>query len=125
MQVADRMIGETFSSRATMAVVVPGGDYSEEQLLIRDLERFDAVDSAESIAQSLVPELNALSIRYEESALVVAVKNGELTEIVLSCGGSIRVVSREVTADITMTLRYEDGKSVPRIPLKVVQTLLP
>ena len=119
------MIGETFSSRATMAVVVPGGDYSEEQLLIRDLERFDAVDSAESIAQSLVPELNALSIRYEESALVVAVKNGELTEIVLSCGGSIRVVSREVTADITMTLRYEDGKSVPRIPLKVVQTLLP
>ena len=52
MQIADKMIGETFSSRTVVAVVVPGGDYSEEQALIRDLEAFDQVDSVTAIANS-------------------------------------------------------------------------
>ena len=52
MQIAEKMIGETFSSRAMVAVVVPGGDYSEEQSLIRDLESFSEVDSVTAIANS-------------------------------------------------------------------------
>ena len=52
MQIADKMIGETFSSRTVVAVVVPGGDYGEEQALIRDLEAFDQVDSVTAIANS-------------------------------------------------------------------------
>ncbi len=52
MQIADQMIADTFSSRAMVAVVVPGGDYSEEQSLIRDLEACDGVDSVTAIANS-------------------------------------------------------------------------
>ena len=52
VQIAEKMISETFSSRAMVAVVVPGGDYSEEQQLIRDLERFDEIDSITAIANS-------------------------------------------------------------------------
>ena len=52
MQIADKMIAETFSSRAMVALVVPGGDYSEEQSLIRDLEEYGEVDSVTAIANS-------------------------------------------------------------------------
>lgn len=52
MQMADKMIAETFSSRTMVAVVVPGGDYGKEQLLIEDLEAFDQVDSVTAIASS-------------------------------------------------------------------------
>ena len=52
MQIADRMIADTFSSRAMVAVVVPGGDYGEEQSLIRDLEAYEQVDSVTAIANA-------------------------------------------------------------------------
>ena len=52
MQIADKMIAETFSSRAMVALVVPGGDYGEEQELIRDLEEYEEVDSVTAIANS-------------------------------------------------------------------------
>ncbi len=52
MQIADKMIAETFSSRAMVAVVVPGGDYSEEQSLIQDLESYSQIDSVTAIANS-------------------------------------------------------------------------
>jgi len=52
MQIAEKMIAETFSSRAMVAVVVPGGDYSEEQKLIRDFEGYSQIDSVTSIANA-------------------------------------------------------------------------
>ena len=52
MQIADKMIADTFSSRAMVAVVVPGGDYSEEQSLIRDFEGYSQIDSVTSIANA-------------------------------------------------------------------------
>ena len=51
-QIADNMIADTFSSRAMVAVVVPGGDYSAEQKLIRELEEDDEVDSVTAIANA-------------------------------------------------------------------------
>ena len=51
-QIADQMIDDTFSSRTVVAVVVPGGDYSQEQSLIRELETYDEVDSVTSIADA-------------------------------------------------------------------------
>ncbi len=52
MQTASQMISDTFSSRAMLAVVVPGGDYNEEQQLIHDLENCREVDSVTAIANS-------------------------------------------------------------------------
>ena len=52
MQIAEKMIAETFSSRAMVAVVIPGGDYSEEQSLIRDFEGYSQIDSVTSIANA-------------------------------------------------------------------------
>ena len=49
-QIADQMIRETFSSRAMLAVVIPGRDYSEEESLIRELEAMPEVDSVTAIA---------------------------------------------------------------------------
>ena len=51
-QIADQMIDDTFSSRTVVAVVVPGGDYSQEQSLIREMETYDEVDSVTSIADA-------------------------------------------------------------------------
>ncbi len=52
MQIAEKMIAETFSHRAMVAVVIPGGDYSEEQSLIRDYEDYSQIDSVTSIANA-------------------------------------------------------------------------
>ena len=52
MQIAEKMIAETFSHRAMVAVVIPGGDYSEEQSLIRDYESYSQIDSVTSIANA-------------------------------------------------------------------------
>jgi len=52
MQIAEKMIAETFSHRAMVAVVIPGGDYSEEQSLIRDYEGYSQIDSVTSIANA-------------------------------------------------------------------------
>ncbi len=52
MQIAEKMIADTFSSRAMVAVVIPGSDYSEEQSLIRDLEGYSQIDSVTSIANA-------------------------------------------------------------------------
>ena len=49
-QIAQNMISETFSSRTMLAVVVPGGDYSEEKSLVDELEAFSQVDSVTAIA---------------------------------------------------------------------------
>ena len=49
-QIAQNMISETFSSRAMLAVVIPGGDYSEEKSLVDELEAFPQVDSVTAIA---------------------------------------------------------------------------
>ena len=49
-QIAEKMISETFSSRTMVAVVVPGGDYSEEKSLVEDLEAYPQVDSVTAIA---------------------------------------------------------------------------
>ena len=52
MQIAEKMIAETFSHRAMVAVVIPGGDYSEEQSLICDFEGYSQIDSVTSIANA-------------------------------------------------------------------------
>ena len=52
MQIAEKMIADTFSSRTMVAVVVPGGDYSREQALIRDFESYGQIDSVTSIANA-------------------------------------------------------------------------
>ena len=52
MQIAEKMIAETFSHRAMVAVVIPGGDYSQEQRLISDFESYSQIDSVTSIANA-------------------------------------------------------------------------
>ena len=52
IQIAEKMIAETFSHRAMVAVVVPSGDYSGEQRLIHDLESYSQIDSVTAIANA-------------------------------------------------------------------------
>ena len=49
-QIASKMISDTFSSRTMVALVVPGGDYSEEKNLVDELESLPQVDSVTAIA---------------------------------------------------------------------------
>lgn len=49
-QLARQMINDTFSRTNVLAVVVPSGDYEKEQLLKKELEEFNEVDSVTGLA---------------------------------------------------------------------------
>lgn len=49
-QIAREKIKNNFSRTNVLAVIVPSGDYEKEQLLKKDLERFDEVDSVTGLA---------------------------------------------------------------------------
>ncbi len=49
-QLAREKINDTFSRTNVLAVVVPSGDYRKEQLLKKDLDAFDEVDSVTGLA---------------------------------------------------------------------------
>lgn len=49
-QIAKQMITDTFGKTNTLAVIVPSGDYEKEQLLEKDLEKYDQIDSITALA---------------------------------------------------------------------------
>ena len=65
-------------------------------------------DSAADIADRILPELKTLGISYGESALRITVEDGSLRAIELDCGGTLRVVSRDVEAEVRVTARFTD-----------------
>lgn len=80
-------------------------------------------EDAESIAQSVLPELKTLDIRYGDCSLCITVTDGSLSSVALSCGGSIKVVTRELEVSAHVLVRYEPAGE-HTIPTAVQSTLI-
>ena len=83
-----------------------------------------AAEDAESIAQSVLPALKDLDIRYDDCRVRITVADGSLTSVELSCGGSIKVVARELAVSATVLVRYEEAGH-HEIPAAVQGALIP
>ena len=84
-----------------------------------------SAETAERIALDLLPELEGNGIRFDESQLQVTLSDGKLSTIALSCGGSVRIVAKDVEASIQLTARFADEPAAHTIPVRVRQALLP
>ena len=71
----------------------------------------------------MIPELADLNISYNDCALSVTVRDGNLYSLELSCGGSVRVVTRDVDADASVIVRFETPTQ-HSIPERVRETLI-
>ena len=71
-------------------------------------------DAAELVSR-LLPELDRLNLSYNDCKLRITVVGDTLDEIALDCGASLRVVSRDVAADVRVTAEFNSdaAESVP------------
>ncbi len=68
-----------------------------------------SADDAKDLISRLLPELTRLNITYDDCRLRITVVGGTLDSIVLDCGGSLRVVSRDIGASVLVTVRFNDN----------------
>lgn len=62
-QIADEMISDTFKSSNILAVLVPVGDYDKEKELVKDLEKYDQIDTITGLANTEALDGYALADR--------------------------------------------------------------
>lgn len=82
-----------------------------------------SAEDAGEIAQSILPELQALEIRYDDCALHITVRDGNLASLEFDCGGSMKVVAREAAVSVNVIVKYGEGGS-RAIPESVRAALL-
>ncbi len=76
------------------------------------------------LVESVMPDLRDLNISYEDCVLSVTVRDGNLYSLELSCGGTVRVVTRDVDADASVIVHFEKpGQHT--VPKAVLETLVP
>ena len=132
------------------ACTASGADLSEAQQRVRDAARlipiarelclegqFDCTtagersvytvtlsnESAADIVSRVLPELDRMNVSYSDCSLRITVVSGVLDSIELDCGGSLRIVSRDVNASVRAAVSF-NGNDAERIPVKVRKTLL-
>lgn len=62
-QIADEMISDTFKSSNILAILVPVGDYDKEKELVKDLEKYDQIDTITGLANTEALDGYALADR--------------------------------------------------------------
>ena len=80
-------------------------------------------ESAADIVSRVLPELERANVSYDDCRLRITVDGGALNAIELDCGGSVRVVSRDVDASVRADVRFNDS-AAEKIPVKVREALL-
>ena len=80
-------------------------------------------DKIGDIVEQVIPELKDLNISYEDCSLSASVRDGNLYSLELKCGGSVRIVTRDVDASADVLIRFV-SPSDHVIPSAVVKTLL-
>ena len=93
------------------------GSYTSEDL--GSGKRFTLTIGEEEISglvERVLPELQDLNLNYETCVLHATVRDGELYSIELECGGSVRVVTRDVDATASVIVRFKapDQHSIPK-----------
>lgn len=82
-----------------------------------------SADDAADLVSKILPELNRLNITYDDARLRITVIDGTLDSIELDCGGTLRVVSRDIEASVDVTVNFNDA-AVGDIPAAVTRTLV-
>ena len=80
-------------------------------------------DDAAELVSKLLPELDHLHISFNDCSLRITLTDGELDSIELDCGGSLRVVSRDIDSSVQVTVRFND-KAVETVPNAVRNVLV-
>lgn len=100
------------------------GSYSCEELGSGKLYSITVkADEISELMEQVIPELNTLNISYEDCTISVSVRNGNLYSLELECGGSVKIVTKDIDASATAIVRFEKpGSHV--VPAAVQKTLL-
>ena len=81
-------------------------------------------ETALELAGTLVPELRRLKLELSDCVLKIALQESDLAQIELDCGGSIRVVSRDVESRVKIAARYVEPDGPLELPPAVRRALL-
>ena len=80
-------------------------------------------EDAADIVSRLLPELSHLNLHYDDCRLRITLIDSGLDSIELDCGGTLRVVSRDVAASVRVAVRFND-KPAEEIPSAVCEVLV-
>ena len=75
------------------------------------------------LVTGIIPEMESLNIDYEDCTLSATVRDGELYSLELECGGTVRIVTKDVEASAGVIVRFEKPQD-HTIPTAVKNTLL-
>ena len=79
-------------------------------------------ESAKDIAEKLLPDLSTLNTTYDDCEIRIILKDDAISAIELQCGGSMRMVARDIETSLNVRVLYtEPGEH--QIPYIVRQNL--
>ena len=82
-------------------------------------------ESATALAEELIPALSAMKVDLTECRLLITLEDGELSKLTLDCGGTVRIVSKDLSSTILVTADFRTEAEEEDIPSKVLEVLLP
>ena len=82
-------------------------------------------DKTSSLIETLLPELSDSPAEFGACTLTIMTDAGELSRISLNCQGTIRIVSRDVEANIELNISFLPNGEAVGIPAAVRSALLP
>ena len=68
-----------------------------------------SADDASDIVSRVLPELERLNLSYDDCTLRITLDGNALASIELNCGGTLRVVSRELDASVLVSVSFNDN----------------
>ena len=84
------------------------GSYSCEEMGSGQLYSITLkADEIGGIVEQVIPELKDLNISYSDCTVSASVRDGSLYSLELRCGGSVRIVTKDVDASATAIVRFE------------------
>ena len=82
-----------------------------------------SADNVKTILEQVLPDLSVLDVSYEDCVLTVTVRDDVLYSVELKCGGTLKVVMRDLDASANVIVRFVEP-TVHQIPQSVQDTLL-
>ncbi len=78
---------------------------------------------AAGIVSRILPELDRLNLSYDDCTLRITLDGGALSSLELNCGGSVRVVSRDLETSVRVIALFDNGGAAA-VPDFVARVLL-
>ena len=82
-----------------------------------------SADNVKTILEQVLPDLSVLDVSYEDCVLTVTVRDDVLYSVELKCGGTLKVVMRDLDASANVIVRFVEP-TAHQIPQSVQDTLL-